>query len=292
MNIKSKIKDYLLFTKVRLTFSVAISAVAGFLLAGGGTGIEFFYLLAGGFFVTSASIGSNQIAERNLDSKMPRTADRPIPSGRMSVLEGVVLVIIFLALGSFLLYQLNFNTMLLGIISFVSYAFIYTPSKRYTPWAVVIGAFPGAIPPMIGAIGAIEGGAFGALPGALFLVQFIWQLPHFWAIAWVSNDDYQKAGFQLLPSKHGKSKIAAFRITFVSLLLIPFSLAPWALELQGANLGMFTVTVASLLGLVFFLYSYKLFLTLDDRDAKRLMFASFIYLPLLQYTYVIDKYFF
>lgn len=292
MNMKSKIKDYLLFTKVRLTFSVAISAVAGFLLAGGGTGIEFFYLLAGGFFVTSASIGSNQIAERDLDAKMPRTADRPIPSGRMSVLEGVVLVIIFLALGSFLLYQLNFNTMLLGIISFVSYAFIYTPSKRYTPWAVVIGAFPGAIPPMIGAIGAIEGGAFGALPGALFLVQFIWQLPHFWAIAWVSNDDYQKAGFQLLPSKHGKSKIAAFRITFVSLLLIPFSLAPWALELQGANLGMFTVTVASLLGLVFFLYSYKLFLTLDDRDAKRLMFASFIYLPLLQYTYVIDKYFF
>jgi len=292
MNIKSKIKDYLLFTKVRLTFSVAISAVAGFLLAGGGTGIEFFYLLAGGFFVTSASIGSNQIAERDLDAKMPRTADRPIPSGRMSVLEGVVLVIIFLALGSFLLYQLNFNTMLLGIISFVSYAFIYTPSKRHTPWAVVIGAFPGAIPPMIGAIGAIEGGAFGALPGALFLVQFIWQLPHFWAIAWVSNDDYQKAGFQLLPSKHGKSKIAAFRITFVSLLLIPFSLAPWALELQGANLGMFTVTVASLLGLVFFLYSYKLFLTLDDRDAKRLMFASFIYLPLLQYTYVIDKYFF
>lgn len=292
MNMKSKIKDYLLFTKVRLTFSVAISAVAGFLLAGGGTGIEFFYLLAGGFFVTSASIGSNQIAERDLDAKMPRTADRPIPSGRMSVLEGVVLVIIFLALGSFLLYQLNFNTMLLGIISFVSYAFIYTPSKRHTPWAVVIGAFPGAIPPMIGAIGAIEGGAFGALPGALFLVQFIWQLPHFWAIAWVSNDDYQKAGFQLLPSKHGKSKIAAFRITFVSLLLIPFSLAPWALELQGANLGMFTVTVASLLGLVFFLYSYKLFLTLDDRDAKRLMFASFIYLPLLQYTYVIDKYFF
>lgn len=292
MNMKSKIKDYLLFTKVRLTFSVAISAVAGFLLAGGGTGIEFFYLLAGGFFVTSASIGSNQIAERDLDAKMPRTADRPIPSGRMSVLEGVVLVIIFLTLGSFLLYQLNFNTMLLGIISFVSYAFIYTPSKRHTPWAVVIGAFPGAIPPMIGAIGAIEGGAFGALPGALFLVQFIWQLPHFWAIAWVSNDDYQKAGFQLLPSKHGKSKIAAFRITFVSLLLIPFSLAPWALELQGANLGMFTVTVASLLGLVFFLYSYKLFLTLDDRDAKRLMFASFIYLPLLQYTYVIDKYFF
>lgn len=292
MNIKVKIKDYLLFTKVRLTFSVAISAVAGFLLAGGGTGIEFFYLLAGGFFVTSASIGSNQIAERKLDAKMPRTADRPLPSGRMSVLEGVILVILFLSLGSWLLYQLNFNTMLLGIISFISYAFIYTPSKRYTPWAVVIGAFPGAIPPMIGAIGAIEGGAFGALPGALFLVQFIWQLPHFWAIAWVSNEDYQKAGFQLLPSKQGKSKIAAFRITFVSLLLIPFSLAPWALELQGANLGMFTVVVASFLGLGFFLFSYKLFLTLNDKDAKRLMFASFIYLPLLQYTYVIDKYFF
>lgn len=292
MNIKSKIKDYLLFTKVRLTFSVAISAVAGFLLAGGGTGLEFFYLLAGGFLVTSASIGSNQIWERKLDAAMPRTADRPLPSGRMSVTEGVIAVIVFLSVGSWMLYQLNFNTMLLGLISYVSYAFIYTPSKRYTPWAVVIGAFPGAIPPMIGAIAAIEGGAFGALPGALFLVQFVWQLPHFWAIAWVSDKDYSQAGFQLLPSKHGKSKIAAFRITFVSLLLIPFSLAPWALELEGADLGMFTVISASILGLIFFLFSYKLYLTLDDKDAKRLMFASFIYLPLMQYAYVIDKYFF
>ena len=292
MDIKSKFKDYSSFTKFRLTFSVAITALAGFLLAGGGTGIQFFYLLLGGFFVTSASIGSNQIWERKLDAQIQRTADRPIPSGRMSLTEAVIAVIIFLTVGSWMLYQLNLNTMILGLISYVSYAFIYTPSKRVTPWAVVIGAFPGAMPPMIGAVGAIEGGAFGALPGALFFVQFMWQLPHFWAIAWVADKDYSLAGFNLLPSKHGKTKIAAFRIAFVALLLIPFSLLPWALELEGANLGWFTVAIVSLLGLWFFLYAYKLYLTLDDKAAKKLMFASFIYLPLVQYTYVIDKYFF
>ena len=176
--------------------------------------------------------------------------------------------------------------MLLGLAAYVSYSFIYTPLKQVTPWAVIVGAFPGAIPPMLGAIAVTD--TFSAMHGVLFFVQFVWQLPHFWAIAWVAHDDYQKAGFYLLPSGSGKSKTSAFRIALSALLLIPFSLSPWILNFVGG----FSVMAASLLGLLFFLYSYKLYLTLEDKDAKKLMFASFIYLPLIQFVYVIDKYFF
>lgn len=286
MNIGQKIKDYILFTKFRLSFSVILSALSGFLFAGGGTGMEAFYLLVGGILVTAASNGTNQIWERNLDLLMNRTKNRPLPRNSMSIVEAVIVVIISLAVGTWMLYQLNFNAMLLGLMAFVSYAFIYTPLKRVTPWSVIVGAFPGAIPPMLGAIAVTN--EFGAMPGALFFVQFVWQLPHFWAIAWISHDDYQKAGFYLLPSRTGKSKTSAFRIAFSALMLIPFTLFPWLLDM----VGVFSVMSASVLGLLFFLIAYKLYLTLDDKDAKKLMFASFIYLPLIQFVYVIDKYFF
>ena len=286
MNFKSKIKDYLQFTKFRLSFTVIISALAGFLFAGGGTGLDAFYLLVGGLLVTSASIGSNQIWERKLDAKMPRTEKRPLPSGRMSITEAYIAVVLMLGIGSWMLYQLNLNSMILGLIAYSSYVFIYTPSKRVTPWAVVIGAFPGAIPPMLGAIAVTD--QFAAMPGALFFVQFVWQLPHFWAIAWVSDDSYDKADFHLLPSKTGKSKISAYIIVLSTILLIPFSLAPWLLDLVGT----FSVLAAAILGLIFFLFAYRLYLTLNDKDALKLMFASFIYLPLIQFAYVIDKYFF
>ncbi len=286
MSFKSKIKDYLQFTKFRLSLTVIISALAGFLFAGGGTWLEAFNLLVGGLLVTSASIGSNQIWERKLDAKMPRTQGRPLPSGRMSLIEAYITVALMLGIGSYQLYLLNFNTMLLGIISYISYVFIYTPSKQVTPWAVIIGAFPGALPPMIGAIAVTN--QFAAMPGALFFVQFVWQLPHFWAIAWVSHDSYQKADFHLLPSKSGKSKFSAYIIVLSTVLLIPFSLTPWILDLVGT----FSVLAATILGLIFFLYAYRLYLTLNEKDALKLMFASFIYLPLIQFAYVIDKYYF
>lgn len=286
MSIGQKIKDYILFTKFRLSFSVILSALSGFLFAGGGTGMEALYLLVGGILVTAASNGTNQIWERNLDLLMNRTKNRPLPRNSMSIIEAVLVVVISLGVGSWMLYQLNFNAMLLGLMAFVSYAFIYTPLKRVTPWSVIIGAFPGAVPPMLGAIAVTN--EFGAMPGALFFVQFVWQLPHFWAIAWISHDDYQKAGFYLLPSRTGKSKTSAFRIAFSALMLIPFTLFPWLLDM----VGIFSVMAASILGLLFFLIAYKLYLTLDDKDAKKLMFASFIYLPLIQFVYVIDKYFF
>lgn len=283
MNISGKIKSYIKFTKFRLSFLVILSALSGYLFAGGDSWMEVFYLMIGGMLVTAASNGSNQIWERDLDKLMKRTESRPIPQGQMSVTEGIVVVIVSLIVGLILLYQLNLLSALLGFSAFISYVFIYTPMKRVSPWSVFVGAFPGAIPPMLGAIA--ETGHFGLLPGVLFFVQFTWQFPHFWAIAWVAFEDYKKAGFSLLPSKSGKSKNSAFQIVAYSLALIPFSLLPWLLGWTGSV----SMIIATVLGAVFFLYSYRLFMTCDDRDAKKLMFASFFYLPIIQFVYVFDR---
>jgi protoheme IX farnesyltransferase len=154
--------------------------------------------------------------------------------------------------------------------------------KRISPWAVFVGAFPGAIPPMLGAIAHTN--AFGMEPGVLFFIQFVWQFPHFWAIAWVSFDDYKAGGFSLLPSKFGKSKNSAYQITMYSLFLIPFTLLPWVLGWAGTA----TLVIGTILGSWFFWYSYRLLLSCDDKDARKLMFASFFYLPLVQFLYVFD----
>jgi protoheme IX farnesyltransferase len=268
MSFRKKMKAYMVFTKFRLSALVIISALSGYLFVGGTNGLEITYLLVGGFLVTAASNGSNQIWEREVDKLMKRTHKRPIPQGLMSVNEGLIIV---------------FISLIAGIAAFVSYVFMYTPLKRITPWAVFVGAFPGAIPPMLGAIAT--GDDFGFVPGVLFFVQFIWQFPHFWAIAWVSFDDYKAGGFTLLPSKSGKSKSSAFQIVAYSFVLIPFSLLPWLLGWTGIT----SLVVAAGLGAGFFLYAYKLYLTCEDKDAKKLMFASFIYLPIMQFVYVFDR---
>jgi protoheme IX farnesyltransferase len=273
----------MLFTKFRLSFLVVLSALSGYLFAEGSDPIEITYLILGGAFVTAASNGANQIWERNLDKLMNRTAHRPIPTGALKVSTALFMVILLLISGTVLLYLINIKSALLGLGAFVAYVFMYTPLKTKTPWAVLVGAFPGAVPPFLGAIAATN--QFGFLPGILFFIQFTWQFPHFWAIAWVTHEDYKKAGFHLLPSMHGKSKQSAFQIMLYSLALIPFSLAPWLFGWTG-NI---TFIVVASLGIVFFIYAYKLFLTLQDSDARKLMFASFLYLPIIQFTYVLDK---
>lgn len=282
-SFSSKIKAYLIFTKFRLSALVILSALSGYLFMGKSDGLEITYLLVGGLLVTAASNGSNQIWERDLDKKMKRTAKRPIPMGQMSFNEGIIVVILCLITGTALLYMINLYSALLGFAAFVSYVFMYTPLKRITPWAVFVGAFPGAIPPMLGSIAA--SGEFGLIPGVLFFVQFTWQFPHFWAIAWVAYDDYKAGGFSLLPSKAGKSKSSAFQIVVYSLALIPFSLLPWLLGWTGT----FSLVIATILGAAFFLYAYRLLMTCSDKDAKRLMFASFFYLPVIQFVYVFDR---
>jgi protoheme IX farnesyltransferase len=283
ITMMQKVKAYMVFTKFRLSALVIVSALTGYLFAGGNDLTIITYLLSGGLLVTAASNGSNQIWERDLDKLMKRTASRPLPSGQMTVREGMIVVAVALVAGTVLLYQINLYSALLGLLAYVMYVFIYTPMKRISPWAVFVGAFPGAIPPMLGAIAHTN--AFGLLPGVLFFVQFTWQFPHFWAIAWVAYDDYKAGGFSLLPSKSGRSKESAFQIVVYSLALIPFSLLPWLLDWTGTA----SLVIATLIGVGFFLYAYKLYLTCDTKDAKRLMFASFIYLPIIQFVYVFDK---
>lgn len=281
--IGKKIKAYLVFTKFRLSALVVLSALSGYLFNGGTSGWEIFLLMVGGTLVTAASNGSNQIWERTYDKLMRRTSGRPLPQGTMTVNEAYIVVIVTLLIGTYMLYTINMYSAILGLAAFVSYVFIYTPMKRVSPWAVFVGAFPGAIPPMLGAIAAT--GEFGFVPGILFFVQFVWQFPHFWAIAWVSFDDYNAGGFSLLPSKSGKSKASAFQIMIYSFLLIPFSLMPWILDWTG----IISLIIATLLGVAFFIYSYKLYLSCDTKDARKLMFASFIYLPIMQFLYVFDR---
>lgn len=284
---ESKFKSYLVFTKFRLSALVVISALSAYLFVvfRDGASVNWqviFNLMVGGSLVTAASNGANQIWERELDIMMRRTQTRPLPQGRMNLKEAYLIVILCLVLGSWLLYQINFLSAFLGVCAFISYVFIYTPMKRVTPWAVFVGAFPGAIPPMLGAIAYTN--KFGLEPGILFFVQFVWQFPHFWAIAWVVFDDYKAGGFSLLPSKFGKSKNSAYQIMVYSLFLIPFTLLPWVLGWTGS----LTLVVGTILGGWFFWYSYRLFITCDDKDAKKLMFASFFYLPLVQFLYVLD----
>ncbi|XOV66663.1 MAG: heme o synthase [Fluviicola sp.] len=279
-----KIKAYMVFTKFRLSALVIVSALTGYLFVGGNDGLTITYLLVGGFLVTAASNGSNQIWERDLDRLMKRTSKRPIPMGLMTVREGLIIVAVTLVAGTVLLYMINLYSALLGLLAYVLYVFFYTPMKRMSPWAVFVGAFPGAIPPMLGAIAHTN--QFGLVPGVLFFVQFTWQFPHFWAIAWVAYDDYKAGGFSLLPSREGRTKGSAFQIVVYSLALIPFSLLPWLLDWTGIT----SLIIATVLGVVFFLYSYKLYLSCDTKDAKRLMFASFIYLPIIQFVYVFDKF--
>lgn len=279
----NKVKQYLNFTKFRLSFSVVLSALAGYLFNGGTDWLEIVLLVCGGTLVTAASNGSNQIWERDLDKLMNRTKQRPLPTGAMSLREAYSVVIVSLVAGTAMLWYINLYSALLGLAAYVSYVFMYTPMKRVSPWAVFVGAFPGAIPPMLGAIAA--SGVFSLVPGVLFFIQFIWQFPHFWAIAWVVFDDYNAGGFSLLPSKSGKSKNSAFFILVYSLFMIPLSLIPWVMGWTG-NISLI---LASILGLFFYLAAQKLYQTCDAKDAKRLMFASIIYLPIIQFLYVFDR---
>lgn len=281
--IKNKLKQYSQLTKFRLSFTVMVSALAGYLFNGGTSWSEAIVLSVGGILVTGASNASNQIWERKLDAKMKRTMNRPLPSGEMSVTEAFIVVFLFLGIGTWMLYSINWQTAALGLFGYLSYVFAYTPTKRISRWSVLVGAIPGAVPPMIGAVAA--SGVYSFVPGILFFIQFVWQFPHFWAIAWVANEDYKAGGFSLLPSASGRSKQSALQIAIYSLLLIPFSLLPWILGWTG-NVSM---VIIAILGGYFYWLSYRLYITLEMKDAKKLMFASFIYLPLIQFILVFDR---
>ncbi len=241
-------------------------------------------LIIGGFLVTGAANCFNEIIEVDLDRLMTRTKDRPMPAGRMTTGQGLVLGLIMGIAGTSLLVKLNLETGLLSVFSILLYAFAYTPLKRKSPVAVFVGAIPGALPPLIGYIAAIGGQSEVGYVAVdyqiaviLFLVQFVWQFPHFWAIAWVLDDDYKKAGFRLLPTKKRDKTSAIF--TFVStLILIPVSLLP---TFYGFG-GYYIAGVSIVAGLLFSWYAYQLVVKMDLASARKVMFCSFFYIPLVQ----------
>lgn len=281
----SKLKDYAIYTKYRLSSLVLVSALAGYCLAAD----QFdwstaFYIVLGGFLVTGASNGFNQVIEKDLDKLMVRTQSRPLPTGKMSSIEGIILSTAMGAVGVFILwYFLNPLSGILGALALVSYAAIYTPMKRVSPIAVYIGAIPGAIPPMIGYVAVT--GKMGLEPGILFLLQFAWQFPHFWAIAWKADEDYNKAGFKLLPSSQGKGKKSAMYILVSTIALFPIMLFPYILNITGVT----SAVIITILNAWFLYLAVKLYRTVDDTVATKLMFASFYYLPIALIALVLDK---
>lgn len=284
----SKIRDYAQFIKLRLASLVVLSAAIGFVI--GSETVDWkkmLLLILGGFLVTGSSNGFNQILERDLDKLMARTQNRPLPQGRMSVNEAILVASITGITGITLLAVFtNILSAILGLAALISYTFVYTPLKQKTPFAVFVGAFPGAIPPLLGHVAATSG--FGSIEfpaWLLFVTQFIWQFPHFWAIAWVLDEDYKKAGFQMLPSLGGRDKSSAFQILVYTLFLYPISLLPVMFHMAGP----ITAFVVSFCSLFFLWQAYKLYKHMTIEAARQLMFGSFVYLPVVQLAVMFGK---
>lgn len=281
-------KDIAALFKIRLGFFVVMSAILGWFMAVETLDLKSFLLLTiGGYLLTGASNGLNQVIEKRLDGLMERTAERPLPAGRMEPWQAILCSALAGIIGLGCLFTLNPLSGWLGVAALVSYAFIYTPLKSRSTLSVFVGAFPGALPPMIGYVAAT--GDFGIEPGTLFAVQFMWQFPHFWAIAWLAHEDYQKAGYHMLPFRAGRTKESAWQILMYTAFCIPASLLPWALPTGSPMVGNIALSVAILCGIGFMIPAVKLYSTLDSKHARQLMFASFAYLPVVQIAYVIDK---
>ena len=281
-------KDIAALFKVRLGFFVVMSATLGWFMAVETLDLNSFLLLTiGGYLLTGASNGLNQVIEKRVDGLMERTAERPLPAGRMEPWQAILYSLLAGIIGLGCLFTLNPLSGWLGVAALASYAFIYTPLKSRSTLSVFVGAFPGALPPMIGYVAAT--GDFGIEPGTLFAVQFMWQFPHFWAIAWLAHDDYQKAGYHMLPFRAGRTKESAWQIVMYTAFCIPASLLPWALPTGSPMVGNTALSVAILCGIGFMIPAIKLFRTLDRKHARQLMFASFAYLPVVQIAYVLDK---
>lgn len=280
-----KWSDFSKLIKLRLTFLVVFSASISFLIGSKVNGhidwTNWVKLIIGGFLVTAAANCFNEIIEKDLDRLMKRTCDRPIPAGRMTTGQALVMGLFMAIFGTYLLGQLNLTAGYLSVFSILLYAFAYTPLKRKSPIAVFVGAIPGALPPLIGYVAAHE--KIDAIALILFGIQFVWQFPHFWAIAWVLDDDYKLAGFRLLPS--GKRDLASAIITFIfTLILVPVSLLPTFYSYGGYYVGI----VSLLCSLVFLYLAFILLRTRQIDSAKKLMYGSFFYLPVVQLMFLFD----
>lgn len=286
-SLKQKLADYGMIAKFRLSFSVVFSAGAGYLLAPGQFSSSVFAaLVIGGFLVVGASNAFNQVIERNRDALMGRTKNRPLPAGRMSVIEAMISATIMMAVGLGILYAINPLTAGFGAMSIFIYTLIYTPLKAKTPLAVFVGAIPGAIPFMLGWVAAVND--FDIEPGTLFAMQFMWQFPHFWAIAWLAYDDYAKAGYYLLPTRK-KDSSSAMQIVVYTIWMVFVSIIPVFGFTGQLTLSIWAAILILALGVYILLKALKLKRNMDVLSARTLMIASIMYLPLVQIIYVVDK---
>ena len=292
-----KLKYYFQLLKFRLSITVVFSAVAGYFL---GTDLflieELLYLIFGGLLVTGSANGFNQILERDYDKIMTRTAKRPLPLKNLKLSEAVFFSMIIGFIG---LYLLNFikpegsyfgylsKSSLFGLISMLLYVFSYTPLKRLSTISIFVGAIPGAIPFLLGWVAATDN--FGLIAGTLFAIQFFWQFPHFISIAWVQDDQYKKAGFKMLFGGK-KSTYPALISVITSLVMMIISIIPFFWKQIDLQLSFEAFVIILIIGLWFTFKSVVLFKKLDDESARKLMLATFLYLPIMQVIYIIDKY--
>jgi protoheme IX farnesyltransferase len=288
MNLSAIFNDFKQLTKVGLSLSVVFSSLAGYLLAAQNIKISILVLLAiGGYLMVGASNAFNQIIEKDTDALMKRTMNRPLPTGRMHVSMAMVIAVSFTILGLAILYSINPKSALFGAISIFLYTSVYTPLKSVTPLAVFVGAIPGAIPFMLGWVAATND--FSIEPGMLFLIQFFWQFPHFWAIAWLQYDEYKKAGFNLMPMGQ-KNKKAVVQIIIYTVCLILVSVIP-VLKITGSfYIYPITAVILVALGSVMLYYAIKLYKHQTNKEARQLMLSSVLYITLIQIIYVVDKF--
>jgi protoheme IX farnesyltransferase len=288
--LSGKLKDYALLVKFTLSFTVVFSSVISYMMAP--NIVEFdlksiVLLFLGGMLVTGSANAINQIAEASTDAMMKRTSSRPVASGRMSSAEASAFALVSAVAGIFILWHFfSHYAALLGLLSLVLYGFVYTPMKKVNSSAVLIGAIPGALPCLIGWAAAYSENDFSWTGGwILFAIQFLWQFPHFWAIAWVAHGDYSKAGFKLLPSQQGPTKFTALQAVIYSLLMVPVGFLPYLFEMSGI-VSMWILLAANIFIL---LQCVKLYVKMDVGSARRVMFSSYIYLPVVLLALLADK---
>jgi protoheme IX farnesyltransferase len=291
LSLKSVYIDFKEITKAGLAVSVVFSSIAGYLL-----GFDSFHpfswvtliiLAVGGYCMVGASNAFNQVIEKDLDALMDRTKNRPVPSGRMSSNTALIIASILTIIGLILLYLINPKTAMFGAISIFLYVSLYTPLKTKTPLSVFVGAFPGAIPFMLGWVAAT--GNFGIEAGTLFLIQFFWQFPHFWAIGWFLFEDYEKAGFFMLPTGKKDDKTALQTILYTVWLIVA-SLLPVLGYTGQLKISIIAAVLVLLLGLWMLYYALQLRKLGTSKAAKQLMLASVFYITMLQMIYIIDKF--
>lgn len=288
--LASKVKDYFQLIKFTLSFMVVFSTVVCFLIAPNelyfsrSKVISVLLLFVGGMLITGSANAINQVLEKDTDAVMKRTAKRPVASGRMSVGEANTFAFITGALGVFILwYWFNYQSALVGLFSLFLYGFIYTPLKKINSIAVLVGAIPGALPCMIGWVAAT--GNFNAGAWILFGIQFLWQFPHFWAIAWLAHNDYTKAGFKLLPGDKGPTRFTAVQTVVYSSLMIPVGFLPYYFEMSGiVSVWILLVCNAWMVAV-----SIRLLIKMDQPSARWVMFSSYFYLMVVLLALYVDR---